>query len=329
MKKKIDISIILIVRNNWEQIERCLKSLLRQPGIEMEIILLNDDSNDGASSYIKKFADQYDKIYLFEQKYKGIQASRNKAIKQIKGTYTLFIDQNQELLPYALQIVVKEAIKNNSDILQVPYIERKEKNGRITDKIIRMPSIKEHVTGTQYVKKICGKRILPTDNFVTLINSEYLSDKVMRFDYRLPLEYNFDFYSKAIIGAGSILTMQTPLCIINKKTDFNKVPDQETIKILNTEREILRKNFNEYAESNYFSTEQIELLRYVRHMNLMKYGIPVLKKAMSETEFSKWGKYMEKYLISYGGWKNLSRLKLYHNIKKELKFSESSRNLKK
>lgn len=319
MKKKIDISIILIVRNNWEQIERCLKSLLRQPGIEMEIILLNDGSDDGSSANIKSFSDKYENIILFEQKYKGIQASRNKAMKQIKGTYTLFLDQTQELLPFSLQIVVRDALRNNSDILQMPYIEINEKNGKKKEKLIKVPLLKEPVTGSRYLKTICGSQILPTENFMNLINSEYLSDRIMRFDYRIVSEYDFDFYSKAIIGAGSVFTTKTPLCITHKDDINFKECDSDSIKALNFERELLRKNFNEYAESNYFSTEQTELLRYVRHMDLLKYGIPVLRKAMSDEEFSKWGKHMLKYLMEYGGWKRPSRIKMYHSIKKELK----------
>ena len=54
MRKKTDVTIIVIARNDWPQVERCLKSLMRQPGLTTEIVLLNDGSDDGASKSIKK-----------------------------------------------------------------------------------------------------------------------------------------------------------------------------------------------------------------------------------------------------------------------------------
>lgn len=320
MKKKIDISIILIVRNNWEEIEKCLKSIMRQPGIELEVILLNDDSDDGASAHIKQFADNHEFINLFEQKYKGILQSRNKAIRQIKGKYTLFLNQEQELLPYSLQIAFKDALNSKADILQMPYMEVDGKKERI----VKMPSLKEPLKGSQYIKAIGGKHILNTECYANLINSEYLSDKIMRFDYRLTDNFDFDFFAKAITGADSVFTTLTPVCISRTKTYRSITTDDKTIKEFNQNREYIRKNFNEYADNHYFSTEEINLLRYLRNINLLNYSIEELKKAMPEKDFSKWVKYMTENLTEYGGWKNIGRLKLKYKLKKYLKEATKS-----
>lgn len=319
MKHRVDLSVILIVRNNWEQIERCLKSILRQPGLELELILINDGSDDGASAPIKKFADSYEFINLFEQKYKGVALSRNKAMRQIKGKYTLFIDQEQELLPYSLQIVCKEALKRNVDILQMPYIRVEEKNGNKKETAVNVPKLKEPLTGLQYVKLNAGKTLFQTDSFVNLINSEYLADKVMRFDYRLEDDYDFEFFAKAIVGAGSVFTTNTPVCLSPVKHIEDIVEDDASIKSFNQSREYIRRNFNEYAEANYFSSESIEMLRYVRNMNLLKYGVENLIKALPEKDFIKWVKYVAMHLYDYSGWKNLGRIKLRRTLNNYLK----------
>lgn len=318
MKQRIDLSVILIVRNNWEQIERCLKSVLKQPGLELELILLNDGSDDGASAPIKKFADSYESINLFEQKFKGIVQSRNKAIRQIKGKYTLFIEQEQELLPYSLQIAFREAVKRNVDILQMPYIRVEEKNGKKKETTVNVLSLKEPVTGLQYARLTAAKGMFPTDSYVNLINSEYLSDKVMRFDYRLEDEYDFDFFAKAVIGAGSVFTTHTPVCMSVPRDLSDIAADESSVKLFNQSREYIRKNFNEYAEANYFSNEAVEMLRYVRHMNLLKYGVDNLQKALPEEDFMKWTKYMVEHMYDYSGWKNISRIRLRRTLKKYL-----------
>lgn len=326
MKHRIDLSIILIVRNNWEQIERCLKSILRQPGLELELILLNDGSDDGASAQIKKFADSYEFINLFEQKYKGVALSRNKAMRQIKGKYTLFINQEQELLPYSLQIIYKEAIKRNVDILQMPYIKVEENNGIKKETAVNVPSLKEPVTGLQYVRLNAGKALFQTDSYVNLINSEYLADKIMRFDYRLEDDYDFDFFAKAIVGAGSVFTTNTPVCMSPVKDIENIIEDETSLKAFNQSREYIRRNFNEYAEANYFSSDGIEILRYVRNMNLLKYGVDALIKALPEKDFIKWAKYVTQHLYDYSGWKNIGKIKLRRTLNNYLKEIPSEAN---
>lgn len=318
MKHRIDLSVILIVRNNWEQIERCLKSVLKQPGLELELILLNDGSDDGASAPIKKFADSYESINLFEQKFKGIIQSRNKAIRQIKGKYALFINQEQELLPYSLQIAYREAVKNNVDILQMPYIRVEEKNGKKKETVVNVPCLKEPVTGLQYARLTAGKGLFHTESYVNLINSEYLSDKVMRFDYRLEDEYDFDFFAKAVIGAGAVFTSRTPICMSPQSVVGDISADVSSIKLFNQSREYIRKNFNEYADTNYFSTEAVSMLVYARHMNLLKYGVENLHKALPEEDFVKWAKFMVQHLYDYSGWKNIGRIRLRRSLKKYL-----------
>lgn len=313
MKKDIDISIILVARNNWTQIHKCLNSILRQPGLNTEIILLNDGSDDGASTPIKQFADSYDCINLFEQKYKGLASSRNKATRQILGKYTFFINQEEEMLPYSLQIAFRDAMKQKADILQMPYIVN-EGNNR--NRLVRMPVCKEMTNGTEYIRKFAGQTEICTRNYANLINSEYLKEKIMRFDYRLSEDCDFDFYAKAITGASIIATTQTPICMVPKHDIPDITADNETVRNFNQEQEYIRKNFNEYAESNYFSEEQNRLLRYLRYTNILKYGITRLKKAMTEEDFNKWAGYTRKYIIEYGGWRKLKRLNTYWKLNK-------------
>lgn len=318
MKKNIDISIILIVRNNWEQIEKCLKSILQQPGIKKEIILLNDESDDGAGANIKKFADAHECIHLFEQKYKGLANSRNKAIKQITGLYTLFIDQEQVLQPFSLQIALKDAIRYKADILQMPFIVESENNSGKKTSVRKMPKLEDSMTGAQYVKAFAGKNGICTENYANLINSEYLKEHLLKFDYRIFEDCNFEFYAKAIVGASSIATTQTPICVVHENEISDIAENDESIKAFRTEQEYIRKNFNEYADSNYFSSEPTELLRYMRHINMLKYDYRNLQKAMEAIDYNKWAKRTIEYLKAFGGWKKISNLILIQKLKKTI-----------
>lgn len=313
MKKEINVTIIVIVRNNWKQIERCLKSLLRQPGVTKEIILLNDGSDDGSSKEIKVFADNNSDIKLFEQKYKGLANSRNKAIRQIQGRYTIFVNQDQELMPYALQLAYKEAARCNADMLQLSYMVRSRKRPKHMH-LKRMPRLRNEVNGAEYVKAVCGKMMLPTDNYTNMIRSDYLKEKMMRFDHRLT-DYDFDFFTKAIIGAESVATSPYPLFIINRKETLTTKQEGDPVRTLTLENEFIRKNFNEFAENNYLSNEKIKLLRYSRFLHMLGQDRQLLAKTMQPKDYIKWVKATKGYLFMFGGWKRLSRIRQYFELK--------------
>ncbi len=307
MKKEINVTIIIVARNNWKQIKKCLTSLLRQPGLTKEIILLNDGSDDGASKDIKKFADKHDDIKLFEQKYKGLANSRNKAIKQIQGSYTLFVNQDQELLPCALQIAYKEATRINADILQLPYMAKDAKNPKKTH-LKKIPVTRQEMNGAEYAKSICGKQALPTGNYANMIRSEYLKEKTMRFDHRLK-DYDFDFFTKAIIAAGNVGASPYPLFVINQGKTEAEEPETDPAKALGHENDFIRRNFNEFAEDNYLSPSRKALLSYSHNMHMLVHDRQLLIASMYPRDYNKWVKETKECLMMFGGWKKPGRIK--------------------
>lgn len=316
MKRIIDVTIILVVRNNWRQIKMCLDSLLAQPGVATEIVLLNDDSDDGASADIKKFSLQHANVTLFEQKYKGLPVSRNKAIKQIRGSYTLFINQEQQMLPFALQLAFHEAMRTNADVLQMPCVLVGEDMNLNKGKTMRMPRCGECVTGNEYVHRFGGTGRISFLNCANLIRSEFIEDENLRFDYRLSNECDFDFFARAIMAAHRVHVSPMPLCMCKKPLIPNIIKNDETINAFRDEQDIVRKSFNEFAEKNNLSESQIQTLRYLHAMNRLKYGVDALSNAMTAGEYGKWSKAMKQYLMDFGGWKHIGRHYLKMKVEK-------------
>lgn len=54
----IKISVIVPVYNLEKYVERCLKSIVEQDLVEMEIIVVNDGSTDGTLAVVEEFAKQ-------------------------------------------------------------------------------------------------------------------------------------------------------------------------------------------------------------------------------------------------------------------------------
>ena len=79
MKPKI--SVIIPVFNDEEYIDRCLKSLINQSLKEIEIICINDGSNDNSLEIIEGYKNNDDRIQIISQNNQGAGISRNNGMK--------------------------------------------------------------------------------------------------------------------------------------------------------------------------------------------------------------------------------------------------------
>lgn len=89
----ITISVIIPVYNGKRYIKRCLQSASIQKGC-IEIIVVDDNSNDGLKEYLDKIKDsfQIDIRYFRNKENRGAAFSRNIGIIAAKGTHIAFLD---------------------------------------------------------------------------------------------------------------------------------------------------------------------------------------------------------------------------------------------
>ena len=92
MKKKPLISVIIPVYNAEKYVERCIDSVLAQNYDNLEIICVNDGSDDESLKVLQKKAKQDRRIIVVSQINQGAAAARNKGLKLAKGEYISFID---------------------------------------------------------------------------------------------------------------------------------------------------------------------------------------------------------------------------------------------
>ncbi|MFC0559243.1 bifunctional glycosyltransferase/CDP-glycerol:glycerophosphate glycerophosphotransferase [Halalkalibacter alkalisediminis] len=101
------VSVIIPVYNKEEYLERCLESLLNQTYTNFEAIIINDSSSDDSEEMIEKFANRNSKlnVYNFEEN-KGAAAARNFGVSQATGDFLYFLDADDHIAPYTLEVFV-------------------------------------------------------------------------------------------------------------------------------------------------------------------------------------------------------------------------------
>ncbi len=75
-------------------IEKCVSSVMKQNIDLFEIILIDDGSNDGTLNVIKQLAKRHACIRFFSQSNRGVAATRNFALSQIRTDYFIFLDSD-------------------------------------------------------------------------------------------------------------------------------------------------------------------------------------------------------------------------------------------
>ena len=115
--KSIKISVIIPIFNAEKYISDCLESIINQTLKDIEIILINDGSNDKTEQIIKEYAKKDKRIIILKQKNKGAGAARNSGIQISKGEYISFIDSDDMFHFKTLEIAYENLIKFNADIV--------------------------------------------------------------------------------------------------------------------------------------------------------------------------------------------------------------------
>ncbi len=86
------VSVIIPVYNAESYLEKCLNSIMDQTYKNIEIIIVNDGSEDGSEKIIVSKMKEDTRIHYISKSNQGVSAARNEGISRAKGDYLVFID---------------------------------------------------------------------------------------------------------------------------------------------------------------------------------------------------------------------------------------------
>ena len=112
------ISIIIPIYNVEKYITECLESVIYQTYKNLEIICIDDCSNDNSLKITEEFAlkDKRIKIIKFKQNL-GVAQARNTGIESATGDYIFFLDSDDYIKSDIIEKMYKKICETNSDIV--------------------------------------------------------------------------------------------------------------------------------------------------------------------------------------------------------------------
>jgi len=114
------VSVVVPARNEEEEIERCLRSLLGMDYPVLEIIAVDDDSSDQTGVIMERLARQDERLKVIHLKelpegWLGKTHAMFKGTQLAKGEFILFTDGNVFFEPETLQLAMRYMIHNKFD----------------------------------------------------------------------------------------------------------------------------------------------------------------------------------------------------------------------
>lgn len=122
------VSIIVPIYNVSKYIKRCLDSLINQTLEDIEIILVNDGSEEDEEKIIKPYLDKYKNIKYYKKENGGQASARNFGLEKSRGEYILFVDSDDYIETNMTSLMYKTAKDKKVDIVVCNYYMENKDN---------------------------------------------------------------------------------------------------------------------------------------------------------------------------------------------------------
>lgn len=257
------LSVIMCIYNPPEEyLEKAIKSVTEQTEHDIEIILVNDGSDENISKICQKYKEKDERIKLINQKNQGESVARNVGIQNATTNYITFVDSDDYIEKDMCEQVINymEKIKYDFDVIIFDcfvHVNGKKitnkfytKNGKLDENDIREIQL-------QNMEKGISKYYPPESNISIACSKIY--DKIFL------MKNNIKYTPKIIRMADTIFNMEVfekakkiyilDKCLYNyQKNDFSVCQrySEDTVKYYEKYFEHVRKYIEKYNKDEDF-----------------------------------------------------------------------------
>lgn len=126
------VTVIIPAYNVENYIERCLDSVSKQTYGNIQVIVVDDGSQDATLQKAESFESNIS-MRVFSQTNSGVSSVRNRAIDLAEGEYIYFLDADDVLEPDAIRTLVEAMESSDYDWVSCQYSRWDESGKRLED----------------------------------------------------------------------------------------------------------------------------------------------------------------------------------------------------
>ena len=215
------ISVIIPVYNVEKYLEECLNSLVAQTYPFLEIILVNDGSNDACPEICEAYAQKDSRIKVVHKVNGGLSDARNFGLRRAGGDFIAFVDSDDQLSSHFCEKLLSTLLEHEADIAECNFIKFAKseeiasdiKGGndnieifnteKALEELIKERQFKQVVWNKMYRKEVIGNFEFPVGK---LNEDEFWTYKVFGNAKRIAKIYDSLYFyrqqSNSIMGMG-------------------------------------------------------------------------------------------------------------------------------
>ena len=134
------ISVIIPAFNAEKYISKCVESIVRNSYKNLEIIIVNDGSEDNTLNIAKELKNRDSRIAVINKKNGGVSSARNKGLDIAKGEYVAFIDSDDYISENYFETLISET-QSGADITSCRHICVNESGNVLLDPFSKVETV--------------------------------------------------------------------------------------------------------------------------------------------------------------------------------------------
>ncbi len=170
------LSVIVPVYNTEQYLRQCIDSIICQTYKNIEIILVDDGSDDGSGKICDEYAQRFDNIKVVHKRNNGVIAAKQSGVRKAEGEYVGFVDSDDWISEDMYEILIRAAEKEKIDIVSM--------NGYvICEKTKQYPKEDATMTGTYTdsgSRDVLYSKMIYDENMGTRGITPSLGNKIIR-----------------------------------------------------------------------------------------------------------------------------------------------------
>lgn len=171
---KEKISVCIPFYNIAPYVSRCLNSVLNNTYKNLEVICVNDGSNDDTLSILRMYEQKDSRIIVIDQENSGVAAARENALKNSTGQYIAYIDGDDWVHNRYFEILLQTQKRTMADVVACELkicndmmLVDKCIDGRLGEMVIGLKDLIKYrtarirVCGRLYTREIVKNKSVP------------------------------------------------------------------------------------------------------------------------------------------------------------------------
>lgn len=204
------LSIVVPVYQVEQYLEACVESLVQTDMDQVEIILVDDGSQDASGRICDELSERYECVRCIHQEHAGVSVARNSGLNAAKGKYIAFVDADDCLAKGCIPAVLLWAQNADADICLMQAVKFYQDGVRVDmgDGITRAGIYGQEKEAV--FRYLASRPKYPGSACTKLFRREFLAAKRLSFPVERSYGEDFSFVMECLLTAERFDALDIP-----------------------------------------------------------------------------------------------------------------------